>query len=225
VLRITRGATTTGSKRVAFASVALERLTGFVALPLLTILGFLLQPSLLNVDHAWIALAIAAVTLVALGVILVLAGSPRLAGRFREHENWMRFIGAVHVGVDRLRRQPRQALGVLTAALVYQASTVLVVYFCVHALDVSIPNAAVLAFAPAVAMAQVLPLSLGGLGVREGMLVLFLEPLGVSAGRAVAIGLLWYAVMLFVSLFGAPAFAVGHRHRAEPRETTPAASP
>jgi hypothetical protein len=63
-------------------------------------------------------------------------------------------------------------------------------------------------------MAQVVPISVGGFGVREGMLTLFLTPLGVSTGRAVGIGLLWYFIMLVVSLAGAPAFAVGHRHRA-----------
>jgi uncharacterized protein (TIRG00374 family) len=223
VLRVSRATTSIGSGHIAFASVVLERLTGFVALPLLTIVGFLLRPSLLEEDHAWIALVIAAVTLAALGVILVLAAHPRLAGRFRDHDNWMRFIGAVHVGVDRMRRDPRHAGGVLVAAIVYQISTVAVVYFAIRTLAVSVPTAAVVAFAPAVAMAQVLPISLGGLGVREGMLVLLLGPLGVSNGRAVAIGLLWYAMMLTVSLLGAPAFAVGtrHRHRAEVDESHP----
>jgi uncharacterized membrane protein YbhN (UPF0104 family) len=212
VLRVSRGAKSTGSAPVSFASVAIERLSGFVALPVLVVLGFVIRPSLLDVDHAWIALAIAGGSLVALGIILVLAGSPRLAGRFAEHENWMRFIGAVHIGVDRLRHHPRMAFGVLGAAVVYQASLVAAVYCAVKTLDVSVPMAAIVAFVPAVAMAQVLPLSLGGLGVREGMLVVFLQPLGVSAGKAVAIGLLWYAMMLTVSLIGAPAFAMGHAH-------------
>jgi uncharacterized membrane protein YbhN (UPF0104 family) len=212
VLRVSRGAKSTGSAPVSFASVAIERLSGFVALPVLVVVGFILRPSLLDSDHAWIALAIAGGSLVALGIILVLAGSPRLAGRFAEHENWMRFIGAVHIGVDRLRHQPRMAFGVLGAAVIYQASLVAAVYCAVKTLDVSVPMAAIVAFIPAVAMAQVLPLSLGGLGVREGMLVVFLQPLGVSAGKAVAIGLLWYAMMLTVSLIGAPAFAMGHSH-------------
>jgi hypothetical protein len=224
VLRVSWGTKTTGSGEISFASVVLERLTGFVALPLLAVLGFALRPSLIESDHAWIALAISGVSLFALLVILVLAAHPRLAGRFRDHDNWMRFIGAVHVGVDRLWRQPRLAAGVLGAALVYQVSTVLVVYCAVRTLGVSIPNAAVLAFAPAVAMAQVLPLSLSGLGVREGMLVLLLQPLGVSSGRAVAVGLLWYAMMLIVSLVGAPAFAVGHRHPRSDRGDTPPSS-
>ena len=66
-----------------------------------------------------------------------------------------------------------------------------------------------LAFMPAVAIAQVLPISVGGLGVREGAFVLFLGPLGVPAGQAVALGLLVYGLNLAVSLLGAPAFAVG----------------
>ncbi len=215
VLRVSRGAKTTGSSSTSFASVALERLTGFVALPLICFLGFALEPSLVNSDHALLALVISGGTLIALVVILLLAGHPRLAGRFAEHENWMRFIGAVHVGVDRLRRRPRLALGVLGAAFVYQASTVLSVWFAVRTLSVSIPVAAVIAFAPAVAMAQVVPVSVGGFGVREGMLVLFLGPLGTSTGQAVGVGLLWYVMMLLASLLGAPAFAVGHRHRAK----------
>jgi hypothetical protein len=214
VIRVSWATKTTGSGQVAFASVVLERLTGWVVLPLLAVLGFALRPSLLDVDHAWIALLIAGISFAALVLILVVAAHPRLAGRFRDHDNWMRFIGGVHVGVDRLRRQPRLAAGVLGAAVVYQASTIAVVYFAVRTLGVEIPIAAVLAFAPAVAMAQVMPLSLSGLGVREGLLVVFLHPLGVSSGRAVAIGLLWYAMMLVVSLVGAPTFAVGHRHHA-----------
>ena len=133
VLRVTRGAKSTGSSSTAFASVALERLTGFVALPLLCFLGFALEPSLVEVDHAWIALAISVGTLVALGVILVLAASPRLAGRFTDHENWMRFMGAVHVGVLSLRRRPRLTGAVLGTAMLYQASTVLTVWFAARA--------------------------------------------------------------------------------------------
>jgi len=211
VVRVSRGATTTGSGSVAFASVVLERLSGFIALPLLVFIGFLLRPSLLDNNHAWIALAIAFGTLVLLALILVVAGHPKLAGRFAEHENWMRFVGAVHVGIDRLRRQPRDAFGVLGAAVVYQLSVVAALYCAVQALDISIPNAAVIAFIPAVAMGQVVPLSVSGFGVREGLLVLLLHPLGVSTSSAVALGLFWYGMLLIVSLLGAPAFAMGQR--------------
>src|SRR6266536_2766606 len=211
VVRVSRGATTTGSGSVAFASVVLERLTGFIALPVLVFLGFLFRPSLLDNNHAWIALAIACGTLVLLGVILLVAGHPRLAGRFAEREHWMRFIGAVHVGIDRLRHRPRDVFGVLGTAILYQLSIVAALYCAARALDISVPNMALLAFVPAVAMSQTIPLSVSGFGVREGMLVLLLHPLGVSTSCAVALGLFWYGMLLVVSLLGAPAFAMGQR--------------
>jgi glycosyltransferase 2 family protein len=213
VVRISRLGAVIDSNETAFASVAIERLTGFVALPALVVAGFALRPSLLDADHALLALLIAALTIGALAAILSAAAHPRLAGRFAEHQSWMRFIGAVHVGVDRLRRQPREALGVIGTALVYQASVVATVLCIVRTLELPVPTAAVIAFVPAVAMAQVLPISIGGLGVREGMLVLLLHSFDVSNAQAIAVGLLWYACVLVVSMLGAPVFAVGKRGR------------
>jgi uncharacterized protein (TIRG00374 family) len=218
VLRVSRAAKTTGAGDVAFASVVIERLSGFVALPLLSFIGFALEPSLLQVDRSWIAVMIAGATVAALVIILFVAGSPHLAGRFAKHQNWMRFIGAVHIGVDRIRHEPRRALSVLVAAVSYQVAVLISVYCAIHALGVSLPNGAVLAFLPAVAAAQALPISLSGLGIREGLLVILLHPLGVPTGKAIGIGLLWYGMTLVVSFLGAPAFAVGQRHDAETRD-------
>jgi uncharacterized membrane protein YbhN (UPF0104 family) len=69
-----------------------------------------------------------------------------------------------------------------------------------------------MAFMPVVAIVQVLPFpTIGGLGLREGALVVFLGPLGVSQSHAIALGLLVYGINLTVSLLGAPAFAAGGR--------------
>jgi hypothetical protein len=213
VLRVSRASTTVGSSAIAFGSVVLERLTGFVALPLLVFAGFALRPSIFDVERAWFAFSIAGVTLGILAAIVWIAGHPRLAGRFIERQNWMRFVGAVHLGVDRLRREPRQTVPVLGTALVYQVSVVASVALIFRTLDLPIPLAATLAYVPAVAMLQVLPLSFNGLGVREGALVLFLSPWGVSHAQAIAAGLLWFSATLAVSMLGAPSFAVGNRRR------------
>jgi uncharacterized protein (TIRG00374 family) len=211
VLRISRSAKNVGSSETAFAAVALERLSGFVALPIICLFGFAVDPSLLESSTAWVALLVAGITLAALFVILFLAAHPRMAGRFKDHENWMRFIGATHIGIDRIRADPRAAVSILATAMIYQVSVVLTVGFVILAIDAPVPVGAVIAFVPVVAMAQVVPISLSGLGVREGMFVLLLHPLGVPNGQAIGIGLLWYLVMLLVSLLGAPAFAVGNR--------------
>jgi len=213
VVRISRVGADIDSTETAFASVVIERLTGFVALPALVVTGFVIRPSLIHSDHAPLALVIAAITVGALGVILAAAGHPRLAGRFAGSQSGTRFIGAVHVGVDRIRRFPGAALGVVGTSLAYQASVIAAVLCIVHTLELPLPTAAVIAFVPAVAMAQSVPISIGGLGVREGAFVLFLHPFGVSNAKAIAVGLLWYACVLVVSMLGAPGCGVGKRQQ------------
>ena len=213
VVRIARCSKNVNSTTTAFASVVLERLTGMIALPLLVIVGFLLRPSLIHVTHSWLALFTAAATLGVLGLILVAAGHPGLAGRFQSNENWTRFIGAVFQGVDRARRDRAQSLRVLGAAVIYQLSIIGAYALIFRALDVSVPIAAAFAFVPAVSMLQVIPLSFGGLGVREGALVWFRYGLGIHSGAAATAGLLWYASLFVVSLVGAPIFAIGQRQK------------
>jgi uncharacterized protein (TIRG00374 family) len=218
VLRVARVSNDVGSTTVAFASVALERLTGFLALPLLVLFGFVLRPSLLDADHAWVAVLVGGISLGVLALVLFAAGHPRIAGRFSDNTNWTRFIGAIHLGVDNMRRHPRHAVSVLVTALVYQASVIVGVALIFRTLDLPVPIAAAFAYVATVAMVQVLPLSFNGLGVREGMLVLLLRPLGATQAQAIAAGLLWFTSMLVVSMLGAPAFAMGNRKRplAEP---------
>ncbi|MFM8304484.1 MAG: YbhN family protein [Actinomycetota bacterium] len=211
VLRVSRSSADTGNTTEAFAAVVLERLTGFVVLPVLVVAGFAAMPTLRDVPRSSVALAVAGGTVTFLLVVLFLAGHPKAAGRFADHDNWMRAIGAVHIGVDRLRRDRTDAAVALLAALVYQIVVVASVYCAFHVVDVRVPTASILAYVPAVAMAQVVPITIGGLGVREGLLAFLFNPLGVPTGRAVAIGLLWYGMTLLVSVAGAPAFAVGHQ--------------
>jgi uncharacterized membrane protein YbhN (UPF0104 family) len=217
VLRVARLSKTVNSTETAFASVVLERLSGMLALPLLVIVGFAFKPSLIHVDHAWFALLVAGLTLGVLGLILFAAGHPGLAGRFATNENWTRFIGAVFQGIDRGRRDPRRLAGVLAAALTYQVTIVATYLLIFHALDAHVPIAALFAFIPAVSMLQALPISFGGLGVREGALVLFRHGLGVTAGVATTAGLLWYGSLVIVSMLGAPIVAIGMKD--QPRDS------
>lgn len=68
-----------------------------------------------------------------------------------------------------------------------------------------------LAFFPAVLVAQVLPIGIRASACARGAFVLFLTPLGVSTEDAIALGLLLYLLNLVASLAGAPAFAIGNR--------------
>lgn len=216
VLRVSRLSRENGDAPDTFASVVLERLTGWLVLPLITFFGLFINPDLRELGRATsLAVAIALVTLAGLGLVLFLADHPSLGGRFRAKEGWSRFIGAVHVGVDKLRHRPRAAVSVIGAGLLYQFVLCLAALMAAEAVGLTdLGLTPLLAFFPAVLIAQVLPIGISGIGVREGAFVIFLTPLGVPAEQAVALGLLLYLLNLAASLLGAPAFAVGSRQGA-----------
>jgi glycosyltransferase 2 family protein len=227
VLRVSRLSKDNGTTPDTFASVVLERLTGWLVLPIITFVGLIVNPDLLRQGTAsTIAVLTAVGTLIALGGVLFIAYHPSVGGRFRSSTGAFGFIGAVHIGVDRLRRHPRAALGVLGVGLLYQCVLCLAALMAAAAVGIGdVGPTPLLAFFPAVLIAQVLPLGISGLGIREGAFVLFLTPLGFPAEQAIALGLLLYLVNLVASLVGAPAFAIhgrdGGRH--EQRQDGPSA--
>jgi uncharacterized protein (TIRG00374 family) len=216
VLRVSRLSKDNGEPADTFASVVLERLTGWLVLPLITFFGLAINPGLRVLGEATVlALIIAAGTLVALVVVIVAADHRRLGGRFDSAKGWRRFVTAVHDGVEKLRHHPLSALGVIVAGVAYQLVLCLAAMLAAAALGISwLGFTPLLAFLPAVLIAQVLPLGIAGLGIREGAFVIFLTPLGVPAEEAVALGLMLYVLNLAVSLIGVPSFAVGGREPA-----------
>ena len=133
VVRVARSTKDVGGRDTAFASVVIDRLTGFVSLPVLHhAIGFLARPSLVGETNAWYALLCCGGTIVVFGMILVVAGHPSLGGRFKGHTNWMRYLGVIHIGVDRLRRRPPLAAATLAVAVGYQMVYTAAVFSAVH---------------------------------------------------------------------------------------------
>lgn len=215
VLRVSRLAASHSERPRSFASVVLERLTGWIVLPVISLVTLLINPGLLRppVDEASrLVVTISLATLALLALVLFGASSPRVGRLVDSDAGWLRFVTAVHLGLTRFRRRPGAAFEVLTVGFAYQLAVVLAAFLAARALGLPVSWTAVLAFMPAVAIVQVLPApTIGGLGVREGAFVLFLHPLGVTVDQAITLGLLVYGINLIASLVGAPAFAVGRR--------------
>ncbi|MGK2930888.1 MAG: lysylphosphatidylglycerol synthase transmembrane domain-containing protein [Acidimicrobiales bacterium] len=213
VLRIARLSRDTGESPDTFASVVLERITGWLVLPVITLVGLAVNPGLRQLGTATVvAFGVAVITLALLAVTLTAVSSDRFGARFAMRAGWRRFASAIHRGLSQLRSHPRSAAGVLAAGFAYQFVLVLSAVAAAQALGLRPAGlTALLAFFPAVLIVQVLPIGISGLGIREGAFVLFLGPLGVATEEAIALGLLLYLLNLAVSLLGAPAFAVGGR--------------
>lgn len=214
VLRVSRLSRENGETGASFASVVLERLTGWLVLPSIAFVGFFVNPGLRELGTATkVAVSLSAGTLLALVLLLVAVASRSFGRRVTGNEGWRRFAGAVHLGIERLKSHPAAALNLIASGFAYQLVLVLAALLAAKAVGIGagVGPTALLAFFPAVLIAQVLPVSISGLGVREASFVLFLHPLGIRDEQAIALGLLLYLLNVGVSLLGAPAFAVGGR--------------
>jgi len=70
------------------------------------------------------------------------------------------------------------------------------------AVGLSIPFWYLLLFIPVVQILSTLPISFGGLGLREGGYIIFLTLWGIERDQALAFGLVWSAIVLGANLCG-----------------------
>lgn len=212
VVRASRLSATIGDSSRSIASVVLERLTGWVVLPVISLVTLAINPGLLRPPVVSASRLAITISLLALTLLVVVLGAASSGAVGRRLGHRLRFAGDLHLGLAGFRRRPGWAGEVLVVGFAYQLAMMLAAFLAARAVGLALSWTAVLAFMPAVAMVQVLPApTVGGLGVREGAFVLFLHPLGVRADHAIALGLVIYALNLLVSLLGAPAFATGTR--------------
>lgn len=227
VLRVSRLGRDIADHPVAFTSVIFERLSGWLVLPLITYVGFAVNPGLTHLGAATrTPLVIATITLLALVGILLVVGSNWIGDSVDGRAGVLRFANAVHLGIDRMREHRRHAGDVLVAAFAYQL-TVLAAAFCAaEAMEIDpIGPTALMAFLPAVLIVQVLPLLPGGFGIREGAIALFLSEIAVPTERAISFGLLLGLLVLAGSLIGLPALLLGGRPRRSGGGTHPRSTP
>lgn len=209
VVRVVRQGRDTGDFADAFAATALERLSGWIVLPLISMTAMILRPSYFGLGGTTVlAVAINVGTVAALLTIVWVAGHERGAGRLIGVGGWRRYLGAVHLGVVAFRAHPGRVIQLLVRGLGFQILQCASVYCAARALQIpGVDMLATLAFFPPSAIAQNLPIAMGGLGVREAAFVIFFGAIGVADAQAIALGLLVYLVFIVASLAGAPSFA------------------
>lgn len=90
----------------------------------------------------------------------------------------------------------------IAISIVFQAAGILADYFLAKALHIPLSLSYFFLVSSAIFIASLLPVSLGGLGVREGILVYFLAATGVRASDAITLSFLMYCNRLVVPGLG-----------------------
>lgn len=183
-----------GHRRLAaFVTVLVDRATGLLILLLVAGVGVLISPIPLK---SWIVFSVGGMVVAALVGFLLIRPASRWTKRFdrmRRLREYAKFY----------LRMPRLLLNTSIISLGVQSANVLSVWLLGLALGIDdIPPVYYWIVVPLVCILTLLPISVGGFGVREGSMVLLLAPLGVDEDLALCLSILWYSVLLAVGLCG-----------------------
>lgn len=201
VVKAYRLADSTHGRLLAGCTVLADRLTGLTALGVLAGAALIGKEGSLGVAATFAVGA--GLLLAALAVIWLGVGSlDKLLAVFPEPHAARQFISRL------LPYQLRPSLMAQAVgwSLIVQAGGAVGVALIARGIGVDLPLSIWFAVVPLIALAMVLPISISGVGVREGGLAMLLAPSGVPAEKAVAIGLLWFLMSIVMGLIGGALF-------------------
>jgi glycosyltransferase 2 family protein len=189
-----------GRRLPGFVSVLVDRLNGLIVLLVLASVAAAVQYQKVP---GWVCLFVWGTTLCAgLGILLL----PWLAHWGKNGPMRVQQVRAML----QLVRQPRLLLQTTALSVVIQVANVVLVWQVGLALAMdSIRFDYYWILVPMVSVLTLLPISVNGMGLREGGTILLLQPLGVSETASVTLSFLWFLVYIAVSLLGGLAYMSG----------------
>jgi uncharacterized membrane protein YbhN (UPF0104 family) len=187
----------------AVASVFVDRVTALACLVLLAWFAVAVEPD--SVPGSLIGL-LAFATALGLAGALALAFLARRSHRATHATFLQRLIAPLALMWVEIRDRGKLrsvALRTTTLGLAYQATMVLASWVLARAIDLDLSFALLAVVTPLVILVTLFPISIAGLGVREGGYVTLLAEAGVSAPDATLLSLLTVAALAIATLPGA----------------------
>ena len=163
----------------AIASVFLDRAIGLAALAWTSVLGAGALIAGGNIG-AWLGVVSILLAVLAVAGFALLVAFGGGAGRGLEARGWTRPVRAAAQAARRLVRMRRLGLAVLAQSLAVHLLLVAAAALIFAALGAPVPVFYLVGAVPLVMLLAVLPVSLGGWGVRETAMVAALAPVAVS---------------------------------------------
>lgn len=176
-----------------------DRMIDTIALGALIGVGGILAGSVISGWSTQFALIL---ILVGAGLALLLLPFVLRRPLDRWPKKYRRNVGRGLVSIRRLWRNPRVAVIAFVLALSMQTSFVLLNAWLGWSLGIDVPLAVWFLAWPLAKAAGLVPVSIGGLGVRDATLAALLVPFGVPAAQGLVASLVWQTVLIAGGLLG-----------------------
>ena len=184
----------------ALLSVFADRFSGLAVLVAMAGLGALATP--LPAAMAWAVAGVVACLAAGLACLPALPLLERLPLAGKPAAKVRQMLRAYAL-------QPGTQAAALLLSVVVQMANVAMVWLMAVALGLQVPFAYLMVAVPLLCLLMLLPVSVGGHGVREAGLALLLAPAGVPAAAAVSLSLAWTAGYALVASAGGLIYLAG----------------
>ena len=114
----------------------------------------------------------------------------------------------IYEGLRALIRAPGSVFVIIGLSLIIQFVAVCVMWFAAHSLNFDSSFGVFLIFIPLVNLSIMIPITINGFGLREGLYLLLFAELGTQDEIAVALGLLQFVIVMIVALPGGPIYSL-----------------
>jgi glycosyltransferase 2 family protein len=206
----------TNKAKQVIATVFLDRLSGYIGLVILVLFGILLGRGLIH-DKVVFS-SIAGIVILLISILLVLFNNSiytRItkflslpgAGRIKE------MVKDTHREIHAFRNRKKMISYNLILSFFIQILSALSVYFISLSLGVKVSIIYFVIALPIIGAITLLPIAIGGLGLREGLYVVYFAKAGVIKQLALAMSLLSFSFTVIFGAMGGVIYVLTVHHR------------
>lgn len=177
---------------LALASVFMDRYVGFAALLAINLLAFFIGFRYVEgTALTWVIPSVAALFVAASVCVFTL----KVGTRFN-------FARGVYDYFALYRRRRDILMTTFAYSVVVQLLGIVAVFALARGMSLDVSFVSLLVFVPIAILISLIPLSISGLGFREGAFVILLGTVGIPSQSSMTVSLLWFLSMVVASLWG-----------------------
>jgi glycosyltransferase 2 family protein len=210
------------------ATVLLDRLSGYIGLSIVAFLAVVLGGRIVEDPSVIIAVSIIVGLLIVILLVLFNKRAYGKVNRFLDSPNAGRVREAVtslHQEIYLFGKDKKVIFNNLTVSILIQLTAPLAFLLLGLSLGVKINIVYYFVFLPVIGAITLLPISIGGLGLRDASMIYFFAKAGVGKDLAFAMSLLNFSFILIFGSLGGIIYVLTVRHRRIQHHKSPPVPP
>jgi uncharacterized protein (TIRG00374 family) len=181
----------TQSRSHSIASTFISRYLGFTATVTIGQVAYLSGINYIkNTDIFWI-IPLISLSFIVMSFIL-----------WSEKVSFINKIRAIHEQLIRYKDDRKRLFYGFLLSLIMQIIIIYSINLLAQSISITISFTELLIYIPITMLVTIVPLSISGIGLREGTMVYLLAMSGVTSEKALALSLLWFFSMTIINLLG-----------------------